>query len=277
MLRLAELVSDESPDGNFLADLCTDLVEQLLNGLRVLLHELLVEKAVVLIEGDELSIDDLRYHAVRFPVRFCLGHRDTPLAFQDLLRHVLSGEPSGRRRARHVQREIPRQLPKLLGVCDEVRLAVHLDQGADGAVEVDVALDQPLVRRPSGSPGRGRETLLAKKLGGPLRVAVCLDQCAFRVHHPCARRVAERLHLDCRHVAHAGGSPEASSGVSGVISEDTGGSSGSNTVDAAISAARSGLTSAWTSGPSASGPLARPSPRPSCIASARTRVTRETA
>ena len=57
---LAELVSDEPTDGNLLPHLRADLVEQLLDRLRVVLHVRLVQQDGSLIEGLELALDDLR-------------------------------------------------------------------------------------------------------------------------------------------------------------------------------------------------------------------------
>src|SRR6187551_3419736 len=56
---LAEPEPRETPDGDVLADLRTDLVEELLDRLRVVLHEGLIEQHRLLVEGLHLALDDV--------------------------------------------------------------------------------------------------------------------------------------------------------------------------------------------------------------------------
>ena len=58
------LYRDEALDGNLLADLGGDLVEQLLHRLRVVLHERLVEQHDVLEVRGQLALDDLLDHVL---------------------------------------------------------------------------------------------------------------------------------------------------------------------------------------------------------------------
>src|SRR3990172_11450725 len=56
----AKLVPDEASDGNFLPHLGGDLVDQLRNGLRIVLHVVLLQQDVLLEELPLLALDDHR-------------------------------------------------------------------------------------------------------------------------------------------------------------------------------------------------------------------------
>ena len=64
-----------------------------------------------------------------------------------------------------------RQLAEVLGVRDEVGLAVHFDEHADAATGVDVALDDAVRGLAVGALGRGGDALLAKDLPAPSRMS----------------------------------------------------------------------------------------------------------
>ena len=126
-----------------------------------------------------------------------------------------------------MQRDVLHERPELIGVGDEVRLAVHFDQHADRVVEVDVGVDQALIRRSAGSLRGARQALLAQMLDGTIEVTVGLDQRALAVHHAGAGRVAERLDLRRGDIGHADGSSTGGSTTTG--SSARAGASGSNT------------------------------------------------
>src|SRR5438128_1200021 len=86
-------------------------------------------------------------------------------------------------------------LPSVIRVRDEVRLAVHLGQRADGVVEVDVALHEALVRRPAGPLGGRRKALLAQESHGPFEVPPGLLEGSFAVHHAGSGGLAKLFHL----------------------------------------------------------------------------------
>src|SRR5712691_61501 len=133
---LAKLVPDEAADGNFLADLRRNLVQELLHRLPAVLHERLVQEHDRGEEGVHLPVDDPVDHVIGFAGLARLRLED--LAFElDLLGgNLVAGDEPRRRRTRDVQAQILRQLPELVGVRDEVRLAVHLGEDADGVVEM---------------------------------------------------------------------------------------------------------------------------------------------
>src|SRR4051812_1855848 len=278
---LAELEPGEPLDLHLLPRLRADLVEVLLDRLAVVLHEGLIEEHVVLQERLDLALHDPRHDAVRLARLTSLHLGDLVLRLQDGGRNVVPGDPARCGRARDVQREVLHELPELLGVGDEVGLAVDLDERPNGVVEVDVRVDPALVGASPGALGRAREPLLAQELRCAPDVAVGLDQRALAVHHPGAGRVAELLDHRRVDVGHQDPSPPGAEGPAGAdasagsslapgsagissatisspsASED--GTSGSNTVLAAIAAASSadGVSSTAAGAACGRAPLAR--------------------
>src|SRR5919201_176793 len=260
---LPKLVADESADGNPLADPGAHLVEQLPDGLGVILHERLLEEDVVLVERVELPADDPLDHVVGLAGLLGLDPRDVLLLVDDARGHVLPDEPSRCRRAGDVECDVLHQLPELVGVGHEVRLAVHLDEDPDRVVEVDVAVDPALVGGPAGALGHRGQAPLAEQLRGALDVAVGVLEGALAVHHARAGALAELLDLRGRDLAHGRGAvsapssdPSSSRTTSG--SADSG-RSGSKTVLAAIAAASSAdgtSSSAGAGAPGGGGPRA---------------------
>src|SRR5918995_1333991 len=251
---LAQLVSDEPPDGNLLSDLGSHLVEQLLDRLRVVLHVRLLEEHVVLVVGAQLALDDLLDHLVRLARLLRLDASDVLLLSQDVRRDLLARQPPRSCRARDVQGDALHQGAELVGVRDEVRLAVHFDQHTHGVVEMDVAVDQPLVRRSTRALRHRCETLLAEELDRTLHVSAGLLQRALAIHHPGARALAELLDLLGGDLAHRS-DPSVASALGSSGSATTSGSasgwSGSKTVLAAILAASSADGTSSSAGPGA--------------------------
>src|SRR5687767_601457 len=103
---LTQLVSDEPADSNLLSDLRTHLVEELLDRLRVVLHERLFQQDGVLVERLQLPFDDPVDHVVRLPGFLGLHPGDVLLLCDDVGGNLLTREPSGCRRAGDVQRDV---------------------------------------------------------------------------------------------------------------------------------------------------------------------------
>src|SRR5438105_249078 len=135
-----ELVAGEAPHRDLLPHLGGDLVDQLAHGLRVVADERLVQQDPVLVERGELALHDLGQGLLGLALLASPGLVDLALAFHDVVGDVVARDPSGLR-AGDVERDVLGQRPELLGVRDEVGLAVHLDQHAHAVVEVDVAVD----------------------------------------------------------------------------------------------------------------------------------------
>src|SRR4051794_33331839 len=263
---LAELEPGEPLDLHLLPRLRADLVEVLLDRLAVVLHEGLIEEHVVLQERLDLALHDPRHDAVRLARLTSLHLGDLLLRLQDRGRNVVPGDPARCGRARDVQREVLHELPELLGVGDEVGLAVDLDERPNGVVEVDVRVDPALVGASPGALGRAREPLLAQELRCARDVAVGLDQRALAVHHPGAGRVAELLNHRGVDIGHQDPSPtgaegsagaEASAGAEGSAgAEASAGAEGSAGAEASagssLAPGSAGIPSATISSPSAS-------------------------
>src|SRR6266508_309004 len=283
---LAEPIPDEPTHGDLLPDLGRHLVQELPDRLRVVLHVRLVEQHRLGVERLQLALDDLGDHAVGLAQLPRLRLEDPSLGFELLRVHLVAADVPGRRRARDVERQILGELLERLRVGDEVGLAVDLHHRAHGVVEVDVGLDQPLVRRTAGTAGSGRETLRPKDLLGLVEIAVRLRERLLAFHHPGAGAVPELLHelrVDLRHrcqlvpVGSASG-PGTASGTIGSGPAAAGSVSGA----ASGVGAGSGVGACGSGSGSISGPVARvttasrPSCRPSASASAIRRVTSET-
>ena len=108
-------------------------------------------RTCVLVQGVQLAVDDLLDHLFGLAGLLRLHLEDVPLAFELVRREFLASEEPGRGRARDVQRDVLHQLAELVGVGDEVGLAVDLDEDAHGVVEVDVAVDEPLIGGAAGA------------------------------------------------------------------------------------------------------------------------------
>src|SRR5262245_60377930 len=110
LAELSQLVSDEPSHGNLLADLGTHLVEQLLDGLGVVLHERLLEQDVVPVERVDLPRHDLLDHLVGLAGLLRLGARVTLLLGDGVGRHILAPQPPWGGRARDMQGDVLHEL-----------------------------------------------------------------------------------------------------------------------------------------------------------------------
>src|SRR5438093_613302 len=191
---LAQPIPGEPPHGDLLAGLGTNLVQEALDGLRVVLDERLVQQDVVPEERLQLALHDPGDHVLGLPPVDRLFLEDLPLMVEGGRRDVVAAEPTRRGGTRDVQRQVLHERTELIGVRHEVRLAIHLDQNADGVVEMDVRVDQALVGAATRALGLTRQAFLTKDLHRALRITIGLDQRALAIHHARAGRVAERLH-----------------------------------------------------------------------------------
>src|SRR5438093_3617092 len=141
---LTQPVPGEPPDGHLLARLGADLVQEALDRLRVVLDERLVEQDVVLEERLEFPFDDPGDHLLGLARVDRLLLEDLPLMLEGCGRHVVAAEPARRRGTRDMQREVLHEHTELIGVRNEVRLAVHLDQHTNRVVEMDIGVDPAL-------------------------------------------------------------------------------------------------------------------------------------
>src|SRR5512132_3289177 len=283
---LAEPIPNEPAHGHLLPDLGRHLVEELLDRLRVVLHVRLVEQDRLCVERLQLALDDLGDHVVGLAHLPGLRLEDASLGRELVRGDLVAADVLGRRGARDVERQVPGELLELVRVGDEVRLAVDLHHRADGVVEVDVGLDEPLVRRAIRPARRQREPLRPQDLLCLVEIAVRLRKRLLALHHAGAGAITELLHqlrVDLRHRLQPAsvGSVSRAGTVSGTIGSGSTAFSGAGAGSDVGAGAAVGFGAGAGSG-SISGPVARvttasrPSCRPSARASAIRRVTSET-
>src|SRR5215212_4845059 len=189
-----ELVVDEAPDHDVLAELLDGLLQQV--------PDRLVGFLDVGLRGERLLGDPLLHPALDDFLGDLLGlahPRDLlldnlPLFLEGAGRDVLRRD-AHRPHGRDMQRHVAGELLELGRARHEVRLAVDLDEHADAPVEVHVGLDETLGRRPSTLfRGEGLASL-PQDLAGALDGAVRLLQRALRVHHTGGSLLPELLDL----------------------------------------------------------------------------------
>src|SRR3954451_3722420 len=192
-LRLADLEASEAPDHDVLTRLRRGGRAQVLDRLAavlVLVHVLLLEQDDLLEPLAQLALGDLGSHVLGLVG--CLLLVDAQLGLLGLLGHVPLGHVQ-RRRGGYVQRHVARELLEVLVAGHEVGLAVDLDEHADLARGVYVALDHALRRRALAALGRLGLPLHAQDLDGLVDVPAGLLEGLLAVHHAGARAVAQGL------------------------------------------------------------------------------------
>src|SRR5438445_8382479 len=211
------------------------------------LDERLLEQALIGEELLELALDDLVEHLRRLLLVRHLAPVDLALLLEHGGRYVLARHV-GRVGGGHLHRQIADELAEAVGLGHEVGLAVHLDQGAQLAVRMQVGVHEAflgLAARPLLGVG---EALLPQILGGGVEVAVAGGERGLAVHHAGARALAQ-LH----HGLGVGGHQETSASAAAI----------------SLSSSPSPVSAALSSLPSV--------PRPSLTASAIRDVMRRTA
>ena len=94
-----------------------------------------------------------------------------------------------------MHRQLLGQQLEVLGARDEIGLAVHLDDDADLATQVDVVADHAVLGGAARTLGGGGKALLAKQIDSLVHVAAGLGQRRLAIHHARAGLLAQLLHL----------------------------------------------------------------------------------
>src|ERR1035441_6453643 len=190
----SQLKTDEPANLDVLARLGDRLRQDFLHRLLRDLHKRLVDEA------------DRREILLEFPVDDLLGGRgrlaldrrggDVALLCYLRLRHLVAGNVE-RACGGDLEAEVPHERLEPVVPGDEVRLAIDLDQDADLRPDVDVALDQPLLRRAVGLLGGRRGALLAQDRDGFVGVAVRFDQRLLAVEEARAGQETQVVDHSC--------------------------------------------------------------------------------
>src|SRR4029453_12405327 len=123
--RFPELEPHEAGNGDVLAHLRDRSLDDLADcGLRIP-DRRLVEKADLLVEAVEFSLDDLLDHGSRLVLAFHLTSIDPALALEHVRGHVFAAHVLRAGRS-DVHGDFAREILKVFGAGDEVGLAVHL-------------------------------------------------------------------------------------------------------------------------------------------------------
>ena len=136
----------------------------------------------------ELALDDLLHGRGRFALDLRRG--DVALLGQLGLGHFLARDV-GRIGRGDLQAHVAAERLELLVAGDEVRLAIHLEEHADLAADVDVAFDQAFLRGAGGKLVDLAAQLLAQERDRLLRVAVGLGESLFAVEQAGAGLFAQ--------------------------------------------------------------------------------------
>src|SRR6478736_4099079 len=167
----AELVAREAADLDVLAQLADLLREDLFDHLLGVLDERLVEEAHLRVVFLELAFDDLLDRGGG--LAFHLGGGDVALLGDLGLGDLLAAD-IGRAGGGDLEADVLAERLEVVGLGDEVRLAVDLDEHADLAADVDVGMHQAFLRRARGELVDLVAELLAEDRDRLLRVALGL-------------------------------------------------------------------------------------------------------
>src|SRR5262249_2871459 len=144
-------------------DLADELVQEIADGLLVVLHPGLLEETDLLLPLGDLTVDDLADDLLRLARLARLLEADRPLLLDGLGGDLLDGEEL-RVHRRDLQRDLAREGLERVAAADEVGLAVDLDEDADAVVRVNVGGDHALGGDAPRLLGGGGEPLLAQEL-----------------------------------------------------------------------------------------------------------------
>src|SRR5690606_3638657 len=137
---VAQGVTRETTDLDLLTRLCRRLGDQLTDGLVRVPDEGLLEKRRLREELLHLPLDDLVPDVLGLTGLPHLLPVHVALTIGDVRRYVLA-RYGGRVRGRDVHCYVADELLEVVVACDEIRLAVDLEQNADLAAHVHVAAD----------------------------------------------------------------------------------------------------------------------------------------
>src|SRR5437764_4426935 len=190
----------EPADHHVLAGGRGQLVAQLLDRLAVelgVVHDLL-EQHHSLEPRVELALDDAPADVLRLVGGLLLIH--ACLRLPALLRHIVPAHVPDARRRGDLHGDLACKTHELIGLGNEVRVAVHLDEHTHLRAGVHISLDGAL-------RGRSLAEILdllalphAKDLDRLLHVALGLGERALAVHHARPGAIAQGLHVLCRDV-----------------------------------------------------------------------------
>src|ERR1700688_852548 len=183
----------ESGHRDVLAELGDRFGHEVADLLLVVLDPRLFEQADLGVEGIELAGEDLLHDVLRLALH--LLAIDGALALDDVRGNVLATDVR-RRHADDLECERMREVLEVVGLGDEVRFAVDLDERAllgDAAGMVDVRVDEALIGAPPCFRRCTGGSLGTQPVLDPVHVAVASDQGALAVHHPRAGALPQGL------------------------------------------------------------------------------------
>src|SRR5215216_4943463 len=168
-----ELVAREAPDDDVLSDLLDSLLQEIGDRLVRVLHVGLREQGLLGTPLLHATLDNAARYllGLAHPRRLLLG--DRTLLLEGVRRYILRRDAQRPHRG-HVQRHVAGELPELGGTRHKVRLAVDLDEHPHPPVEVDVGVDQPLIRLSSALLGCDGLAALSQDPSGAIHVAIRL-------------------------------------------------------------------------------------------------------
>src|SRR3712207_2371738 len=193
-IAVLELVPDEAPDNDVLADPLDRVLQEVPDRLVGLLDVGLGEQGLLGLPLAHPALDNLGLYLLGLAHLGDLLVDDLALLLAGLGRDVL-GRHDERLHGGNVQRHVADEPLEVVGAGNEVRLAVDLDEHAHAPVEVDVGVDEALGRLAGALLGRDGLAPLAQNLPGPLDVAVALLERPLHVHHASRGFLPQLLYL----------------------------------------------------------------------------------
>ncbi len=169
----AHLEAHEAPDGDVLAQLGDHLADQLADGHRLVLDEVLLVEAVFLVELFHLAVDDFLDHRFRLAGGARLLFVDFALVVENLRGHLFAPHIARIQRG-DVHGHVVAQPLKILGARHEIGFAVDLHQHADFPARVNVVAHQTFARLARRLLLRRRLALVAQDVDRPLDVRLWL-------------------------------------------------------------------------------------------------------
>src|SRR5712692_4878041 len=196
---LANLEAHKTPYRDVFAEVGNQLVNELPDGQRLVLNEVLLVQTCFLVKLLHLSGDDLLDHRSRLAGRAGLLAVDLALAFEDLRGDFFAAHKARVERG-DVHGDVVAQALELFRACHEVGLTVDFDNHADFPPGVDVVAHQTLGGFPLRLFLRCGLALLPQDVDGLFDVADGFDQRGAAVAEAGAGALAQLFHQLCRDV-----------------------------------------------------------------------------